>query len=368
MQLPQSDQVCIQKLSKIFEKKSESYKLFWFQAILNKVIDGNDCLTFDELINEMIADSWYMVTEYRLNLGPSDTLEALVHYIYNISGLKTSEKKSNIIAYLSTCKDRKVAEMKRTLTQEVPFRLQAPFLKQIKSHVWSGSKKKLTEEINREKRLIYYFSELSGIKTMIYLQPEWCSYMIENQCILNGWIQYNLIIYLQRRNPNVPGIAEKLDPPRSRNLTAVIKYWKKIVEIKPVCEIYSNEEITSRNISIDHFVPWSYVAHDEFWNLHPTTISINSRKGSNLPSWDKYFPMLCGMEYFSYQMMWEYDRIHDEFEKCKKIHVNSNDVLMRLYKEGLDRSEFYNNLDNILRPVYDAAQNAGFGMWEAVNN
>lgn len=41
----------------------------------------------------MVADAWYMVTEFRLNLGPSDTLEALVKYIYQVSGLKTNEKR-----------------------------------------------------------------------------------------------------------------------------------------------------------------------------------------------------------------------------------------------------------------------------------
>ena len=68
-------------------------------------------------------------------------------------------------------------------------------------------------------------------------------------------MRYNLIMYLQRRNPNVPGIAEKLDVPRKRQMNLVIQYWKKIIEIKPVDEIYLNQPLTSQNISIDHFVP-----------------------------------------------------------------------------------------------------------------
>ena len=68
-------------------------------------------------------------------------------------------------------------------------------------------------------------------------------------------MRYNLIMYLQRRNPNVPGIAEKLDVPRKRQMNLVIQYWKKIIEIKPVDEIYLNQPLTSQNISID---PVSY--------------------------------------------------------------------------------------------------------------
>ncbi len=39
-----------------------------------------------------------MVTEYRLNLGPADNLEDLVHYAQNLFGMKSSEKKSTILA------------------------------------------------------------------------------------------------------------------------------------------------------------------------------------------------------------------------------------------------------------------------------
>ena len=53
---------------------SESYKLFWFQAIVNQVHEGETVLTYSTLINEMIADWWYMVLEYKLNLGPSGIL------------------------------------------------------------------------------------------------------------------------------------------------------------------------------------------------------------------------------------------------------------------------------------------------------
>lgn len=364
MILPQSTGICVERLSKIFENKSESYKLFWFQAIVCKVLEGKTILTYEELIHEMIADAWYMVTEFRLNLGPSDTLEALVHHIFQISGLKTSEKKENILHYLEECEDKKAGKMMRTLINEVPYRLQSTLVSGISSSVWSGSKRELSKQLNQKERLLYYFSELSGMNTTISVQPEWCEYIIRNQDILKGWIRYHMIIYLQRRNPNVPGIADKIDAPQKRQLSEVIKYWKMILEVRPVNEIYYNKELTMQNISIDHFIPWSYVANDEFWNLHPTTKNINSSKGNHLPHWNKYFPVLCDMEYFSYQMMWERDAVHKAFDRCKKIHVNSNDVLMKLYRRGLSKTEFSENLETVLYPVYESAKNAGFQDWQ----
>lgn len=364
MELPYSEKLSINYLSKLFDKKSESYKLFWFQAIVNKVISGKQELTYNELVDEMVADAWYMVSEYKLNLGPFDKLEALVHYVKQISNMKTSEKKENIIRFLENCDDKKVREMKRTLTYNVPYRLQAPFMQTLRGKEWDTSETKLIEKINRERRLMYYFTELSGMMTRIYIQPEWYAYINQNQEVIKGWIQYNLIIYLQRRNPSVPGISNKLDPPQTRKLNLVTRYWKMIMELAPIRDIYGQELLTKDNLSIDHFVPWSYVAHDEFWNLNPTTKRINSSKSNYLPEWERYFPALCEMEYFSYQMMWKYEGVHKEFEKCRNEHINSDDVFMRLYREGIEKDEFASGLHHVLFPVFEAAKGVGFIEWE----
>lgn len=87
------------------------------------------------------------------------------------------------------------------------------------------------------------------------------------------------------------------------------------MKLHPVREIYGHNEIETGDMSIDHFVPWSYVAHDELWNLHPTTRSINSSKSNNLPDWDIYFPELAKLEYLSYEMIWANDAVHSKMAK-----------------------------------------------------
>ena len=79
MQLPYSDVLDIAHFSRLFDNKSECYKLFWFQAIARKIKEGYEIITFETLIDEMITDAWYMVSEYHLNLGPNDALEKVVH-------------------------------------------------------------------------------------------------------------------------------------------------------------------------------------------------------------------------------------------------------------------------------------------------
>ena len=364
MQLPYSETLDIQYLGKFFENTSECYKLFWFKAIMTKLDEGKTELTFEELVDEMIADAWYMVSEYHLNLGPRDNLERLVHYMHEITGMKSAEDKQTILKYLRECNDREIIRYKKILIDNVPYRLQAPLMTELRSSELDGNVILRIERINRQTHLLYYFGVYDGLGTMIRLQEDWVRYLQKNRAVILGWLQYHMIRYLQRRNPSVPGIADKLYPPQERNLKRVIQYWKLIAELQPVKEIYGNNIITPQQMSIDHFVPWSYVAHDEFWNLHPTTKSINSSKSNHLADWETYFTGLANLQYESYQMMWQYEAVRKEFDTCAREHLNNEEIEYRLYRqEGLEREPFATMLADIIRPVYNAAQNSGFGRW-----
>lgn len=315
MRLPDSEELEIHYLNRIFDNTSECYKYFWFQAVLNKVLEGKEIITFEEMINEMIADAWYMVSEYHLNLGPRDTLERLIRRLCEISDMKSCEKKDVILEYLENCTDREVMQKKRVLSYHVPYRLQAPFLENVKGNAWNVLESQLIRIINRKERLMYYFTVLKGMQTAICIQPEWAAYMKKNQEILKGWLQYKMILYLEE------------------------------------------------NISIDHFVPWSFVAHDEFWNLHPTTRVINSYKSNYLPDWECYFPRLCRLEYFSYEMIQESQAVREAFEICAREHLNSSMIRGRVYKYGQSLEEFSRALEEVVRPVYQSAMNCGFQKW-----
>ena len=373
--LPAEAGLEVGRLSRIFDNKSECYKLFWFQAILETVCEGQTEITFDALINKMVADAWYMVSEYRLNLGPSDQLEALVHYIYDNTELKSTEKRETILRFLETAgKEKKIdregndlrkeiSRRKQILGRNVPYRLQAPFLDGLKGKAWDIPVKKLAQTINCQERLMYYFLGINGLASAIRITPQWQTYLTANQEILRGWIQFNMVSYLQRRNPNVPGIINKLQPPQERKLEKVKRFWAAVSEVTPVRDIYADEPMQGKGMSIDHFVPWSYVAHDELWNLSPTTKSANSSKGSCLPDWNVYFPKLREVQYQAYTAAQQFDGVHALFESCRKEHVNSDEVLMKLYRPALTEESFYQNLEEILLPVWQSARSLGFREW-----
>lgn len=174
MQLPYSEELNIEYLGRLFDNTSECYKFFWFQAIVTKLTEGKYELTYEELVDEMIADAWYMVTEYHLNLGPKDTLENLVELIrVKNPELKSCEKKSAIIDFLKNTDDKEIISKKRILTYNVPYRLQAPFMENLKGKGWSAGENELISRINQEKHLMYYFTALNGLSTKIVIQEDW---------------------------------------------------------------------------------------------------------------------------------------------------------------------------------------------------
>ena len=63
MQLPYSEKLNIAALSRLFDNKSECYKLFWFQAIVDHVCAGEEIIRYEDLIDEMIADAGYSIRE-----------------------------------------------------------------------------------------------------------------------------------------------------------------------------------------------------------------------------------------------------------------------------------------------------------------
>lgn len=364
MQLPKSEQLNIASLSRLFDNKSECYKLFWFQAILHHVCKGQQEIRFEDLIDHMIASAWYMVTEYHLNLGPRDKLEEAVNYISRRTAMLPNVKQQEILDWLRSCTDGAVIRYKRTLTLNVPYRLQAPFLTEFRGDTWNCGTRELAGRINQQQQLMYYFLDYAGLDTRIRIVPEWMEYLLQNQEILRGWIRYHMILYLQRRNPSVPGISDKLYPPQERKLEKVKKYWKLLSTLAPIREIYGENRLASDNISIDHFVPWSYVAHDEFWNLHPTTRAINSSKSNHLPRWEIYFPRFADLELLSYQMIWKYEAVRSEFLKCAREHLNNPEIRHRLYREGLEPDAFRQQLREVVYPIYLSAKTCGFSSWE----
>ncbi len=362
MNIPESSKLNTSALARLFDNKSESYKLFWFKAILHEVAKGKRIISFSDLIERMIVDAWYMVSEYKLNLGPSDTLEKTVLYISEKEQFLPTEKEEVLLSYLHSSEDKQIREYMRILSLNVPYRLQAPLMETPAASLWYKLQR-ITDYINTQSGMIYSIDCVGSLNSSIIINDDWMDYLLSNLGILIGWTDYNLILYLQRRNPTVPGIANKIYPPQERKLNLATSYWKYMIQNKPVYDIYTEKELTTKDLSIDHFVPWSYIASDELWNLTPTTKSINSSKSNNLPTWNVYFDRLAKVEYDAYVFTEKNEKAKHLFEKCARENLNSEEIKFRLYKPGQTEEYFKDQLSEIILPIYEAARNLGFKEW-----
>ena len=199
-------------------------------------------------------------------------------------------------------------------------------------------------------------------KDKIILNEGWKDYLQKNYKVIKGWIYYKIVCFLQKRNPNVPAIAFKIEAPKSRNLTRATTLWKEIIISKNINDIYTGMDFTKENydklgvLSIDHFIPWSFVLHDEMWNLTPTFKNINSSKSDNLPSYQEYIDKFCSVQYEAFSYLC--DKKKDKDLECY-IDVMRLENPFEFLKYKL-REEFNDKLKQTISPIYQIALNQGF--------
>ena len=236
----------------------------------------------------------------------------------------------------------------------VPYRLLTPFYPELVG-MKDYRKNDLIKELSKkDDRAIY---RIEGHR--IILNESWFEYIFENQTLIEGWLQNKLINFLQHRNPNVPAIPFKLDIAHKRELKRAKKYWMKIIEIKQFEDIYSGQLIDNQNkISIDHFIPWSFVLHDKLWNLVPTFKRINSSKSDKLPDLDHHLNKFCQLQAEGFKLALKHDLSEKYIEDYLEINKN-----IRLSKD-IPQEYFIKSLKETITPIHQIAKNQGFLVWD----
>lgn len=364
------------KFSGALNDPSESYKFYWLGGIVNLLKTGRLEFTFEEIIDEMICDAWYSVTHYHLRLGtidisgnPQDLLERIIDLLQQKSGLSSKAPKSEILKTIEENRQDIISYEKR-LVRYVPYRILSKFLTELSGNnsLWESRKRLIAyiAEINKVSVLPYIIRDGVSLNKSIIVDNEWRNLIIDNYQVIQSWIAHKKIQYLQSRNPNVPGLVNKLDADdeRNRKLQKVRRLWTDIMDISDVRDIYTGKQILKNAYDIDHFIPWSYVSHDELWNLSPADKWANGSKNNRLPDWEKYFLGLCQNQYQMYSIVFKYPRIREDFERCRVDNLNSIWAQNSLYIEGNSYQQFSEVLEHHMRQVYEDAMIQGYDIWE----
>jgi hypothetical protein len=240
----------------------------------------------------------------------------------------------------------------------VPYLLLSPFFsKELKGFEGPTKHKKivtLAQSQFKKSKPFYFFSDDGK---SIIMNPQWMLYFYENQTVLRSFISWNWLEYMQRRNPSVPNLQLKLFPPSARSsLNNQTAYWKQVLEREKLFCIFSGNLITAEDLSIDHFLPWSFVAHDQLWNLIPVSRSINSSKSNNLPSMERYFDKFVDLQYRGLQIYRNnpgkvsWNKVIEPY--LADLRLNPGDLM--------DRGKLGKSLRNTIGPLSSLAAAQGF--------
>jgi hypothetical protein len=205
----------------------------------------------------------------------------------------------------------------------------------------------------------------------IFINDCWFEYIYKNQNIVSGWLKYKLIYYLQKKNPNVPAIPFKLSAPYQRDLILAKKFWNEVKKQLILYDIYTDMPLTKDSfqkygeLSIDHFIPWSFVLHDELWNLIPTFKNINSSKGNKLPKLDLYLDKFCDAQYIAFSLVGKMKISKGFLEDY--LTINKKLDLHKLSKTNGDvpKAEFIGSLKSTITPLFQIAYNQGYVLWQS---
>jgi hypothetical protein len=288
------------EFARVFRDTTSSYKFFWLLAIIDLLPEFHRPVPEGRLVRAMITRAWATVVLFRLSLGKVDRLQDCVLAFQKHSGLPARTSPARLAHNLEAwpmlpawvdelvrfVPGRFLGSWFQDASRTTPYdRRGSRALAAVADQAWGGPD-------SGPYRLIE-----SPDGGLIELAPGWLEWLETNQALLLGFAERELTRYLQARNPNVPAIVNKLELPRRRSLRTARAWWTDVISQHGetfIVDIFSGQKL-GREFEIDHFLPWSFVAHDEFWNLCPVEPGLNRSKSDRLPAIDLYLPRLAAL-------------------------------------------------------------------------
>ncbi len=341
MNLPFSNKISVQNLASVFGSTVATYKYYWLVAIIELVEEGNIQIPKKKIFSRMISNSWYTINYFHISFGKQDNLQIAVETILKEESLTIDEKKNKIDFCLENSTNQKTINQLLHFDKNVPHWFLSPwFPKKNKSEIYQLSK-------------TFQNDSLYALhKDFIEVNPMWIEYLKSNAKIIKDYCYWNLALFLQTRNPNVPDIPNKLIKPAVRNgLTKQTnEYWKLVFkELGSIDCIFTNTKLyfDKKNYALDHFVPHAFVSHDLIWNLIPIEKSKNSSKNDNLPIFDKHFDKFYDLQKVAFEINKHHNSKSRYMDEYLSIFPNI---------DNFEKEKF----SNTIQPLITIASNNGF--------
>lgn len=347
-----------QILWRIFNNTTNSYKYLFFISLLELLKESefrSKKISYQKLGCMMLAYAWYPKKYFRLSFGKQDQIDKF------IDQLNFSKKLIPIaVIYKKIFLESRLDIEK--LLRYVPQRLIRDFFADDLFGKKDGVIDALIVELssNQTNKLSGPIYKIDQKNQAIELDDDWLSFITTNFTPIFEWSLWNWAKYLQKHNPNVPNVLNKLMPPISRESLAKQKYmWNSLIDNSQMRCIYTNE-IIKKNYHLDHFLPWSFVAHNQLWNLIPTSPEVNIVKSDSIPS-ELYVPALAKAHH---KMLLESKKVVPEKKWGQEMLIYSGAFKIDHTEDVLDLEKLTSKYLKTYNPLIEIATSNGFpGNW-----
>jgi hypothetical protein len=325
MKLPQKEGLPVHLLAACFNNTVATYKFYWFLSILQIVEQGHAVIKKREIFARMLSNAWFTVNYFKISFGKSDLIQDAIRQVREIEKIGIDEKFEVITNKLVNSPDRLTDTILWHFNNNVPHWFLSPW--------FPGCGKREIYELSckTESKSLYSLKS-----SEIAINPIWFDYLKNNAGVFKDFCLWNLAIFLQGKNPNVPDIPNKLIKPAIRNNLNKqrTQYWDIVVdEIGPIKCIYTGQDLTVGNYDVEHFIPYSFVSHDQIWNLIPSEKSFNRSKSDKLPRPERYFDSFYELHRNAINIVAEKNPKNKFLEEYLTIFPDIKSISKEKYKE-----------------------------------
>jgi len=271
-------------LNSVFQSVTNSYKYYWWLAILRILKrKGDSKINMDDVVFEMLELVWFPVNYYKISLGKTDQLSKYIKEIQIEFDIRDQVDESELKFILNEERNHPlISRIVKNVLRYVPYRFIRPWFPEL-----SGLKdQEVNGQIQQLQVLGFEYGPYRVSDSEIFIDSNWMDFISNNYSLIENYSLFELFKYVEKNNPSISNISLKLFKPQTRKLTASTKLWKTFIMQSGndhFC-VFENKPLSHINeLSIDHFIPWSFVSHDEMWNLHPMEKGLNSSKGNKSP-------------------------------------------------------------------------------------
>jgi len=300
-------------------------------------------MSFEDLTVRMVKRAWYPMNTYRLSFGSQDSIRNVITKLSHSLSVDSSDP----AFFDANQKDH----IRKTLSRWVPYRFIRPYFdsetRGLPDHRVNSKIERLSQSTDNPAPYEIHMDH-------ILLKKEWVELFLGQLSVFGDFAEHQLCRFLQKHNPNVPGIINKLHKPEFRKLSKQRKLWLDVFHRHgDLTCIYTDQ--VPQHIAIDHFLPWTFTTHDLCWNLVGCDPISNIQKSNSLPSLNRYLSPFIERQHVFFKDVYvskPNDKLLEDYVNLFK--TSGSDI------SSMETSRFGAILSETIRTQHQIAKNMGF--------